>query len=69
MDEIPSAVSVALVRLEHGYDQSSVTVTVVPALSTRPALPALPPEPALSALLAGAATVAPAGTPPEAEAP
>ena len=66
MDEIPSAVSAASVRLEHGYDQSGVAVAVVPALSPRPAVP---PEPALSALLAGVGAVAPTETPPEAEAP
>ena len=63
---IPSAVSAASVRLEYGYDQSSVAVAGVPARSPRPAHP---PESALSALLVGAATVAPAVTPPEAEDP
>ena len=67
MDVIPSAVSVASVRLEHGYDQSGVAVTVVPVLSPRPPRPAGPPmSPELAeALLVGAAAV----TPPEAEAP
>ena len=60
MDEIPSAVSATSVRLEHGYDQSGVAVTVVPALSP---LPAVPPDPPKSALLAVPAAV----TPPEAE--
>ena len=66
VDVIPSAVSVASMRLEHRYDQSGIARAVVPALSP---LPTLPPKAALSALLAGAAAVAPAGTPPEAEAP
>ena len=76
VDKIPSIVSAASVRLEHGYDQSGVAVAMVPALSPRPAGPAHPPEtvvmavppvsPELAkALLVGAATV----TPPEAEAP
>ena len=69
MDVIPSAVSAALVRLEHGYDQSSVAVARVPARSPRPPRPAGPPESALSALLVGAAAVAPAVTPPEAKDP
>ena len=62
---IPSAVSVALVRLEHGYDQSSVAG--VPARSPRPPRPAGPPKsPKLAeALLVVAAAV----TPPEAEDP
>ena len=63
---IPSIVSAASVRLEHGYDQSGVAG--VPARSPRPAGP--PESPKLAeALLVGAAAVAPAGTPPEAEAP
>ena len=67
MDEIPSAVSVASVRLEHGYDQSGVAVAVVPTLSPRTPRPAGPPvSPELAkALLVGAAAV----TPPKAEAP
>ena len=62
MDEIPSAVLVASVRLEHGYDQSGEAGVVVPALSPRPPRPAHPPK---SALLARAAAV----TPPEPESP
>ena len=67
MDVIPSAMSAASVRLEHGYDQSGVAVVVVPALSPRPPWPAGPPvSPKLAeALLVGAAVV----TPPEAESP
>ena len=42
VDEIPSAESVASVRLEHGNDQSGVTMIVVPALPTVPALLAVP---------------------------
>ena len=67
MDVIPSAVSAASVRLEHGYDQSGVAMAVVPALSPwlpRPASPPVYPELA-KALLVGAAAV----TPPEAESP
>ena len=63
MDVISSTVLVALVRLEHGYDQSSVAG--VPARSPRPPRPAGPPESALSALLVGATAV----TPPKAEDP
>ena len=68
---IPSAVSVASVRLEHGYDQSGVAVAVVPALSPRPPRSAGPPvSPELAeALLVGAAAVTPAVTPPEAKDP
>ena len=55
-----SAESVALVRLELGYDQSGEAVAGVPALSPRPTVPPDPPE---SALLAVPATV----TPPKAE--
>ena len=68
---IPSAVSAASVRLEHGYDQSSIAMAVVPALSPRPPWPASPPmSPELAeALLVGAAAVTPAVTPPEAESP
>ena len=62
MDVIPSTVSAASVRLEHGYDQSSVAR--VPARSPWPAGPPVSPELA-EALLVGA----PAVTPPEAEAP
>ena len=71
MDEIPSAVSVASVNLEHGYDQSGVARAVVPALSPLPPRPTDPPEsPELAeALLVGAATMAPAETPPDTEAP
>ena len=56
---IPSAVLVASVRLEHGYDQSGGARAVVPALSPRPPQPASPPvSPELAeALLVGAATV------------
>ena len=70
-DVIPSAVSVASVRLEHGYNQSGIAVAVVPALSPRPPWPAGPPvSPELAeALLVGAAAMAPAGAPPEVEAP
>ena len=59
--------SVALVRLEHGYDQSGEGGVVVPALSPLPPRPAGPPEsPELAeALLVGAAAV----TPPKAESP
>ena len=64
---IPSAVSAASVRLEHGYDQSGVVGAMVPALSPRPPRPAgSPVSPELAeALLVGAAAV----TPPKAEAP
>ena len=57
---IPSAMSVASVRLEPGYDQSGVAGAVVPSLSPRPAEPAHPLEttvlavPPLSAELAEA---------------
>ena len=66
---IPSVVSVASVRLEHGYDQSGIAR--VPARSPRPPQPVGPPKsPELAeALLVGAATVTPAVTPPEAEDP
>jgi len=63
---IPSTVSAASVRLEHGYDQSSEAGAMVPTLSPQPVQPA---EVALSALQVGATAMAPAGTPPEAEAP
>ena len=52
-------------KLGHEYDQSSVTMAVVPALSPRPAGPTDPPETAMSAVapesakLAKAAVVAP----------
>ena len=67
VDEIPSAVSAASVRLEHGYDQSGIAVAMVPSLSPWPPQPAVPPmSPELvEALLVGAAAM----TPPEAEAP
>ena len=64
MDVIPSAVSAASVRLEHGYDQSGIAVAVVPARSPWPAGPPVSPELA-EALLVGAAAM----TPPEAESP
>ena len=58
----------ASMRLEHGYDQSGVAMAGVPARSPRPASP--PKSPKLAkALLVGATVVAPAETPPEAEAP
>jgi len=80
---IPSAVSAALVRLEHRYDQSGVAVAGVPARSPRPpqlASPPHPPEAAVTvvppvspelaeALLVGAVAVPPAGTPPEVKPP
>ena len=69
VDENPYAEWLASVRLEHGYDQSSVAVARVPARSPRPPRPAGPPESALSALLVGAAAMTPAVTPPEAEDP
>ena len=80
MDEIPSAESVASVRLEHGNEQSGVAVAGVPARSPRPAGPPHSPEAAVTtippvspklaaALLVGAAAVAYAMTPPEAESP
>ena len=69
MDVIPSAVSAASVRLEHGYDQSGVAVAGVPARSPWPPWPTSPPVSALSALLVGAAHVAPAVTPPKAKDP
>ena len=67
VDENPSAVSAASVRLEHGYDQSGVAMARVPARSPRPPRPTGPPvSPKLAkALLVGAAAV----TPPEAEDP
>ena len=67
MDEIPSAVSMASVRLEHGYDQSGVAVAMVPTLSPQPPRPAGPPvSPELAeALLVGTTAV----TPPDVEAP
>ena len=71
MDEIPSAMSVASVGLEHGYDQSDVAMAGVPTRSPRPPWPIGPPEsPELAkALLVGVAAVPPAGTPPEVEPP
>ena len=71
VDEIPSAVSAASVRLEHRYDQSGVAVAVVPTLSPWPPRPAGPPvSPELAeALLVEAAAVTPAMTPPKAEDP
>ena len=79
VDVIPSAVSAASVRLEHGYDQSGVAVAGVPSQSPRPPRPASPPHPLeaavtavppmspelAEALLVGAAAV----TPPKAEDP
>ena len=67
----PCAVWLASVELVHWYDQSGVAMAGVPAWSPRPPRPAGPTEsPKLAeALLVGAAAVAPAGTPPEAEAP
>ena len=83
MDVIPSAVSVASVTLEPGYDQSGVAVARVPTWSPRPPQPAGPPHPPEAAvtavppmspelaevLLVGAAAVTPTVTPPEAEDP
>ena len=69
MDVIPSAVSVALVRLEHGNDQSGIAMAGLPTRSPWPPQPAGPPESTLSALLVGAAVMAPAVTPPKAENP
>ena len=80
MDEIPSAESVASVRLEHGNEQSGVAVAGVPARSPRPTGPPHPPKAAVTvvppmspelaaALLVGAAAVTPPVTPPEAEDP
>ena len=74
MDVIPSTVSAASVRLEHGYDQSSVAEARVPARSPRPSWPAGPPKSAMTvvllvspelaeALLVGAAAVTPTVTP------
>ena len=76
VDVIPSAVSVASVTLEPGYDQSGVAVARVPTWSPWPTGPPHPPEAAVTAvppvspelaeaLLVGAAAV----TPPEAEDP
>ena len=80
MDVIPSAESVASVRLEHGNEQSGVAVAGVPARSPRPAGPPHSPEAAVTtippvspklaaALLVGAAAVTPPVTPPEAKDP
>ena len=65
VDVIPSAVSMASVTLEHGYDQSGVAVAGVPARSPWPPSPpksavmAVPPvSPELAeALLVGDAAV------------
>ena len=67
VDVIPSTVSAASVRLEHGYDKSGVAMAMVLALSPRPPRPASPPmSPELAeALLVEAAAV----TPPKAESP
>ena len=80
VDEIPSAESVALVRLEHRNDQSGVAVAGVPAQSPWPAGPPHPPKAAVTAvppvspelavaLLVGAAVVTPPVTPPKAKDP
>ena len=80
VDVIPSAVSVASVTLELGYDQSGVAVAGVPAWSPRPAGPPHPPKAAVTAvppvspklakaLLVAAAAVTPTMTPPEAKDP
>ena len=80
VDVIPSAVLVASVTLEPGYDQSSIAVAGVPAWSPRSPRPAGPPEstvmavphvsPELAeALLVGAAAVTPAVTLPKAKDP
>ena len=66
MDAIPSVVSVASVRLEHGYDQSGIAR--VPTRSPRPTDPPESPELA-ETLLVGAAAVPSTGTPPEVEPP
>ena len=53
MDVIPFAVSAALVRLEHGYDQSGVAMAGVPAQSPRPPWlvgPAHPPKATVTAV-------------------
>ena len=69
VDENPCAEWLASMKLGHEYDQSGVTVAMVPALSPRPAGSAHPPEmavstvPLVSAELAEATAVAP----PEAE--
>ena len=79
VDVIPSAVSVASVTLEPGYDQSGVAVARVPAWSPRPAGPPHPLEAAVTAvppvspelaeaLLVGVAAMAPIETPPDAKA-
>ena len=70
MGVIPFAVSVASVRLEHGYDQSGVARAVVPVLSPRPPRSTHPPESAMlavppeSAVLPMAAAVTPPKTDP-----
>ena len=80
MDENPYAESAALVRLEHGYDQSGVAVAGVSARSPWPPRPAGPPESTVTAvppmspelakaLLMGATAITPVVTPPEAEDP
>ena len=56
VDMIPSAVSVASVTLEPGYNQSGVAVAGVPARSPRPPRPAHAPEFALLARAAAAMT-------------
>ena len=77
---IPSAMSAASVRLEHGYDQNDVAVARVLARSPRPPRPAGPPKSAMTvvllvspelaeALLVGAAAVTPTVTPPKAKDP
>ena len=77
VDMIPSAVSVASVTLEPGYDQSGIAVVGVPARSPWPTSPPHPLEAAVTAvspvspelaeaLLVGAAAVTPTVTPPEA---
>jgi hypothetical protein len=80
MDEIPSAVSLASVGLEHWYDQSGVAATRVPARSPRHPQPAGPPDAIVTAvppvspelakaLLVAAATMTHMVTPPKAEDP
>ena len=71
VDKNPSAEWLTSVKLGHGYDQSGVAMPRVPAWSPQPPRSAGPPvSPKLAkALLVGAVAVAPAMTPPEAEAP
>ena len=69
VDENPCAEWLASVKLGHGYDQSGVTMAMVPPLSPQPARPAHPPETVVTAVPPDSTllVVPTAVTPPEAE--